>query len=138
MSYYNAVINQSPTICGTLGADVPAGKHKAVQYAADGTLLLATNGENAVGVLLSTTDDDAKKGDEVTFLIRDIGLMETGGAVAIGDLVTVDENGRAIKATTGSAVFGRAFSTAEGADYTIGVNIIASGATMGTTTEKGE
>lgn len=124
--YMTASINSSPTITAELGEAIENAPHKAVAFNDNGELVLAKAGADAFGVLISTTSTSAAKGEEVTAQIRHIGLMEAGGAIPKGSLVSVDDTGRAVVAT-GSVTFGRAFSKAEGAGEIVEVNIAPCG-----------
>ncbi len=119
----NAFINESPTIAEKAGADIPAPAHKAVMYDVNGDIVLATDGDKAIGLLLSDTLDPIKAGETVTVLISAIGLMEAGGAIAKGDPVTVNTSGQGIPAAAGAAFFGRALTAAGAAGELIQIRI---------------
>jgi hypothetical protein len=132
--YLNAFINNSSTIREKLGADIPNAPHKAVMYDASGDVVLATNGFQAVGILLSDTRQlpesgtpTAKAGTEVDILIKYIGLIEAGGTIAKGDAVTVNASGQAVKANTGDFIFGFAFTAAGASGELVQVQINRAG-----------
>ncbi|MDE7055106.1 MAG: DUF2190 family protein [Oscillospiraceae bacterium] len=133
--YLNAFINNSATIRNVLAADIEDAPHKAVAYDSDGKLALpAADGAPAVGVILSDAaafDTGSalvtKAGTEVDVLIKDTGLIETGEAVAKGDLLTVDAKGCAKKAAAGSFILGIAMTAAAVAGELVQIHITKSG-----------
>lgn len=115
--YLNAFMNNSATIRDVLKADITDAPHKAVTYDTDGTLIVpAQAGDPAVGLILSDTpanyDGVTKAGTEVDVLIKDIGLGTASGAIAKGDLVTTDSDGKLKKAEDGNFIFGMAMTAA--------------------------
>ncbi len=132
--YLTAFIDNSPTRQERLGENIKNAPHKAVMYNAEGNIVLATDAAKAFGVLLSDThqsiiDDtlSAKKGEEVTVLVKNIGLLEAGAAIAKGDLITINAKGQGEPATAGTFVFGRAFTAAEAAGELVQVMINPAG-----------
>ncbi len=128
--FLTAFINNSSTIREKLGADIANAPHKAVMYDANGDVVTATAGDKAIGLLLSDTHQTdvsgtptAKKGEEVTVLIKNIGLAEAGAAIAKGDLVSVNASGQVVTAAAGEFVFGRAFTAAAAAGELVQVQI---------------
>ena len=110
----NAFINNSATITevvGTAGIKNPV--HRAVMYDNDGNVVMATNGNQAIGMVLSNTLEPKAAGERVHILIKQIGLLEAGSPIAKGDFVTINANGQGIPATSGSFIFGRAFTAAD-------------------------
>jgi len=116
-------INNSATIVENAGVDIAAPAHKAVMYDTDGNVVIATNGEEAIGVILSSSLDPIQQGRQVHILIKYIGLLEAGGAIAKGDFVTINANGQGVKAQSGDFIFGRAFTAAETAGEAVQVQI---------------
>lgn len=128
--YLTAFIDKSPTRRETLGENIENAPHKAVMYNSDGNIVLANDAAKAVGVLLSDTNQTnvsgtltATKGSEATILIKNIGLLEAGAAIAKGDLVTINAKGQGVPATSGQFVFGRAFTAANAAGELVQVRI---------------
>ena len=119
----NSSINNSPTIAAPAAVDIPGPAHKAVMFDANGNVTIATSGDVAVGVVLSSTLDPIVAGRDTHILIKHIGLMEVGAAVPIGTLVTVNGDGQAVPAAAGDFIFGRAFETATDAGQVIQVQI---------------
>jgi hypothetical protein len=136
--YLNAFINNSATVREKLGADIENAPHKAVQYDGNGDVILATDASKAFGILLSDTRQfggspfnsgtpTAKQGEEVDILIKYIGLLEAGGAIAKGDPVTINASGQGVTATAGEFIFGYAFTAATNAGELAQVQIARSG-----------
>jgi hypothetical protein len=136
--YLNAFINNSPTVREKLGADIVNAPHKAVAYDENGNIVLATAGEGAIGILLGDTRQEgaggtpaAKAGQEADVLIKHIGLLEAGGAIAKGAPVTINASGQGVTAAAGDFVFGFAFTAASAAGELAQVQITRSGALSG-------
>ena len=108
----NSFINSSSTIVEKAGVNIAAPAHKAVMYDTDGNVVIATSGDKAIGLILSSSLDPIEKERQVHIIIKDIGLVEAGGEINKGDLITINANGQAITAASGAFVFGRAFTTA--------------------------
>lgn len=130
--YLTAFMNNSATIRDELAADITGAPHKAVAYNADGKLTLpAAAGEPVIGIILSDAPANdsgvTPAGTEVDVLIKDIGLMETGAAVAKGDLLTVTKGGTARKTAAGEYIFGIAMTAASAAGELCQVRITQSG-----------
>ncbi|MCL1832858.1 MAG: DUF2190 family protein [Oscillospiraceae bacterium] len=119
----NSSINNSATIAEIAGADIPGPAHKAVMYDTNGNVVVATSGDVAIGTVLSSSLDPIKSGQGVHIAIKYIVLMEVGGAVAKGDLVTVNATGQAQTAEEGDFIFGRAFEAATAAGQVVQVQI---------------
>lgn len=133
--YLNAFINNSATIRDITAADITNAPHKAVAYNSDGKLALpAADGNPAIGIILSDTsayDSDnglvTKAGTEIDVLIRHIGLIEAGEAIAKGDLLTVSTTGQAKKAAGGNFILGIAMTAASAAGELVQIQITQSG-----------
>ena len=119
----NSFINNSATIVENAGADIVAPAHKAVMYDVDGNVVIATSGDKAIGLILSSSPDPIKAGRQVHFLVKEIGLGEAGGAISKGDFVTVNATGQLIKATSGAFIFGRAFTSTTEAGEAVQVQV---------------
>lgn len=133
--YLNAFINNSATIRDITAADITNAPHKAVAYNSDGKLALpSADGNPAIGIILSDTsayDSDSglvtKAGTEIDVLIRHIGLIEAGEAIAKGDLLTVSTTGQAKKAASGNFILGIAMTAASAAGELVQIQITQSG-----------
>lgn len=102
MSFLTHSINDSATLCGeAAGAIAPL---TAVKFDGNGKLATAGAGELCIGIALATTDDNCKAGDTIHAQIKEAGLWLAGGAFAAGDLLAADATGKAVKATTGTAL----------------------------------
>lgn len=123
--YIGTSINESPVIAGIAAEDIAGGAMLAVSMSTDG-VKLATDGDVPVGILIAETDD-IKQGDTVTVQVKDIGLWKVGAAVAAGDLLAPDADGKAIKAAAGKFALGQALESATAADQVIRVQIIKVG-----------
>jgi hypothetical protein len=119
----NASINDSSTVVETAGADFIGPAHKAVMYNADGNVVIAVNGENAVGTVLSSSSDPILAGQQVHIAVKNIVLIEAGGQIAKGDKITINAQGQAVTAAGGSFIFGRAFEAASAAGQVIQAQI---------------
>lgn len=111
----NASINNSPVVTAPAAAAMaPASglSGLAVKYDASGHFVLAGDGDAAVGVLLSTTDDSVAAGDDLTAQIKDIGLMMAGAAIAPGNEIAVNASGTGVVAAAGKNILGYALTGA--------------------------
>ena len=130
--YLNAFMNNTATIRDVLAADVKDAPHKALAYNSDGKLALpAAAGDPVIGIVLSDAPADSggvtPAGTEVDVLIKSIGLIEAGAAVAKGDLLTVTTDGTARKAAAGEYILGIAMTAATAAGELAQVYITHSG-----------
>ena len=78
--------------------------------------MLATQATAATHALIGTSDELGKQPNgTVDVAMSDIPEVESGAAIAVGDPLTADAEGRAIKATaTGQHIIGLAFAAASG------------------------
>lgn len=124
MHYFGASINQSAVVAEKAGAELKMGAFLAVKYDSDGNVIVCdTAGEQMVGVLLPETPDTVTAGTDTAVQIKDIGLVKTGGAVAKGAELTVDNKGRFVTAVAGDFVAGYAMSSAAAQDSMIYADI---------------
>ena len=119
----NSFINNSATIVEKAGVDIAAPAHKAVMYDANGDVVIATSGENAIGLILSSSPDPISAGQQVHILIKYIGLVEAGAPIEKGAKITINASGQAIPADDDTFIFGRAFTDAEAAGQVIQAQI---------------
>lgn len=120
-------INDSPVITGKAAAAIENGAFLAAKFDANGNIVLAGAGENALGLLIATTPENVAAGEDVTIQIKDIGLWKTGEAVAAGAELTPDANGAAVAAEAGKYVTAIALESAPAAGQVIKVQIVKSG-----------
>lgn len=98
-------------------ADLSASQFRFVDVNSAGKAALPTLAGPVVGVR-----QNKPKANEATTIVHDgISIVEAGGAITLGGLVTTDATGRAVAATTGQISAGRALETASGAGVFIAV-----------------
>ena len=119
-------INESATIVLQAGAALTSPKGVALALDEDG-LKLPSAGDDVVGIAILSNEDAVAIGGRVDVQIKDIGKMYAGGAVTLGALVSVDAAGKAVAATEGDAILGRALSAATAAGDLIDVQILHAG-----------
>lgn len=115
-TYLANQINSSPTLFGKAGAAVADIRFKAVTFNAEGKVILAEAGKEALGIAIATTGDPVGKvaiGDQVDIQIKDIGLAMAGGAVAAGASVAIGADGKLVAAASGNFVLGYAITAAK-------------------------
>jgi len=125
--YLSTGINDTPTIVGKATAAINGGAFLAAKFDANGGIVLAGAGNNALGLLLATTPDAVAAGDDVTAQIKDIGLWRVGAAVAFGAELTSDANGKAVTAAVGNFITAIALEKATAADQIIKVQVVKAG-----------
>lgn len=115
-TYLANQINSSPTLFGKAGAVVDDIRFKAVTFNAEGKVILAEAGKEALGIAIATTGDPVGKvaiGDQVDIQIKDIGLAMAGGEVKAGASVAIGANGKLVAAASGNFVLGYAITAAK-------------------------
>lgn len=125
-TYFGTQINESPTIVLPAGAELTGVQCSALAIQ-DGKLVKPAKGANVIGIALRTMDDTIKAGEDVTVQIKDIGKWKAGGAIAVGDELTTDANGTAVKAEAGDFVTAIALTSAEEAGTLVQMQIIKAG-----------
>lgn len=120
-------INDSPVITGKATNAIENGAFLAAKFDANGCIVLAGAGENALGLLIATTPENVAAGEDVTVQIKDVGLWKTGDAVAAGAELTSDANGAAVTAAAGNYVTAIALEAAAASGQVIKVQIVKSG-----------
>lgn len=123
MSYFGTLINESPVIVVPATVAMTTPQFLAVMI--DGTL--ATAGANAIGLITADAEDAVAVGDDLTVQIKDVGAWITGAAVAAGDELTSDANGKAVTAASGNFITAIALEEATAADQRISVQIVKAG-----------
>jgi predicted ribosome-associated RNA-binding protein Tma20 len=125
-TYFGTSINDSATI--VLPAKDKIENAQGIALAIDdGQLVKPTAGANVIGLSLFTNDDEIAAGDDVTVQIKDIGKWIAGGEIAIGDELTTDADGKAVKATAGNFITAVALTKATAAGDVVQVQIIKAG-----------
>ena len=127
MIYTANQINNSPTIVGKAGATISTPtdvRCKAVKFDASGNVVVAsTAGEAVIGIAIITNDETIKAGEDIDIQVKDMGIATAGAAVAAGDELAADANGKLQKATAGQFVIATALEAATAADKLIRVQI---------------
>lgn len=127
MIYTATQINNSATIVGKAGTTITTPtdvRCKAVKFDASGNVVVAdTAGEAVVGIAIITNDETVKAGEDIDIQVKDIGIAITGAAVATGDELAVDANGKLQKATAGQFVIATALEAATASDKFVRVQI---------------
>lgn len=125
-TYLGTTINESPTINLEAGVDIQKAQGKAV-IISGGLAVPATAGVNAIGIIPLSEDEEIKKGSDVTVQVKDIGAWVAGQKIAVGDELTSDANGYAVKATAGNFITAVALTAAAEAGTIIRVQLIKAG-----------
>ena len=126
-SYNGTVINESPTIIDTAGADITSGPFTALAYNESGTLVTANASTVPFGITVAETEDKVPSGEDVTIQVKEIGAWKAGAAFARGCALASDANGCAIKATTGKFILAFALDEATAAGQIVRVQIVKAG-----------
>lgn len=98
------------------------------------TAFMAMQATGPADKLIGTSDELGKQSNgRVDIAMSDIPEVEAGAAIAVGDPLTADAEGRAVRATaTGQHIIGFAFAAASGAgeiiDYIYAPGLMAVGA----------
>ena len=125
-TYLGTTINESPTISLEAGADIQKAQGKAV-IISGGYAVPATAGANAIGIIPHSAYEEIKKGSYVTVQVKDIGAWVAGGKIVVGDELTSDANGFAVKAAAGNFITAVALTAAAEAGTIIRVQLIKAG-----------
>ena len=126
MTYLATSINNSAVISEKAGAVIADVRGKAVKYDTDGNVVLCSAaGEAAIGIGIMTNDETTTLGGDVDIQVKEIGLVLAGGAIAKGDELTTDANGKLVKATAGGQyVIAVAMDSAAAADVYIKAQMV--------------
>lgn len=125
-NYIGSQINQSVTIVEKAGAACDDCRNKIFKYDDNGNVVLAGEGDLAIGIGLiesgynDVTGKESGKvaaGEDVTVQIKDIGLVKAGAAITKGKEVMANADGLAVPAVSGKHVIGIAQDTVEAGDY---------------------
>lgn len=125
-TYLGTTINESPTIILEAGAAITKAQGKAV-IISGGRVIAATAGVNAIGLIPLSEEAEIASGDSVTVQVKDIGAWVAGEAIAVGDELTSDANGFAVKAVAGNYITAIALTTAAKSGTIIRAQIIKGG-----------
>ena len=125
-TYLGTTINESPTINLEAGEDIQEAQGKSVIFSG-GLAITGTAGANAIGIIPLSEDDEIKKGSDVTVQVKDIGAWVAGAKIVIGDELTSDADGFAVKAAAGNFITAVALTAAAEAGTIIRVQLIKAG-----------
>ena len=125
-TYLGTTINESPTINLEAGEDIQEAQGKAV-IISGGLAITATAGANAIGIIPLSEDEEIKKGSDVTGQVKDSGAWVAGAKIVIGDELTSDADGFAVKAAAGNFITAVALTAAAEAGTIIRVQLIKAG-----------
>lgn len=126
-TYFGTSINESPTIILEAGAKLENVQGIALAIDTNGKLAKPAAGANVIGLSLFTNDETVESGSELTVQIKDIGKWIAGEAIKVGDELSTDANGKAVKATSGSFITAIALSAAAEAGTVLTVQLVKSG-----------
>jgi len=125
-TYLGTIINESPTITLVAGADIEKAQGKAVMISG-GKAVAATAGANAIGFIPLSEEATIKKDADVTIQVKDIGAWVAGGAIAVGDELTSNADGFAVKAAATNFITAVALTAAEDSGTIIRAQIVKAG-----------
>lgn len=126
MSYVGTTINNSAIVAIPVTTDLDLGPFVAVAYDG-GNLVKATDALVPFGITLAETDDTVKAGDTLVVQVKDIGLWQSGDVFAVGDPLTSDAEGHAVKAVDGKFIMGFALEASAAAGQAVQVQVTKSG-----------
>lgn len=105
MGYIGTVINDSPVIAVTTAEDIESAAFKAVKFDENGNVVLAGEGDTAIGIVTAEFDN-VSKGDDVTVQIKDIGMCIVSEDISAGAELSCGAKGEFKVAATGDFVMG--------------------------------
>ena len=124
--FNGSVINESATLCLPAKSAIKTGRFTAVSL--DGGGVVPCNGTLIpMGLTIAETPDALGAGDDVHMQVKDVGMWTGGVAFLAGDPLASDANGRAVKATAGSFIFGFALEDCAANGQAVRVQITKSG-----------
>lgn len=126
-SYFGTSINESPTIVLPAAEKIENAQAIALAIKEGGVGKPAAAGDMLIGLTLRAAEETYEKGDDVTIQVKDIGKWTAGEAIAIGDLLTANTEGKAVKATAGNFIMAIALTATENPGTMIQVQIIKAG-----------
>lgn len=123
----STAINDTPTIVGKAGVPLVGAAGHAAKFDAQGNIVPAEAGDNAIGLFIVSNPEIVAAGDDVTVQIKDIGLWVTGAAVAAGAELASNASSQAITAAANAFIVGIALESAAAAGEVIKVQIVKAG-----------
>ena len=124
--YFGTSINESPTIVLEAGKDIEGAQGIALAIK-NGKAEKPTADANVIGLSLFTNDEKVKAGDDVDIQVKDIGKWIAGEAVAVGDELTTNAEGKAVKAAAGKFITAVDLRAATEAGSVVKVQLIKAG-----------
>ena len=129
-TYFGTSINESPTIVLPAKEKIEGAQGIALAIS-DGQLTKPTAGANVIGLSLFTNDETVEAGDDITVQVKDIGKWVAGEEIAfpsaVGDELTANADGKAVKAAEGNFITAVALSKATAAGDVIKIQIVKAG-----------
>ncbi len=125
--YFGTSINESPTITIPAAEKIEGAQAIALVIKDGGVGKPTMVGDMPIGLTLRAAEETYETGDDVTIQVKDIGKWTAGEEVAVGDLLTADTSGKAVKAAAGNFIMAVALSAAEKAGTLVQVQIIKAG-----------
>lgn len=125
-TYLGTSINESPTIVLPAKEKIEGAQGIALAIS-DGQLTKSTAGANVIGLSLFTNDETVEAGDDITVQVKDIGKWVAGEEIAVGDELTTNADGKAVKAAEGNFITAVALSKATAAGDVIKIQIVKAG-----------
>ena len=125
-TYFGTSINESPTIVLPAKEKIEGAQGIALAIS-DGQLTKPTVGANVIGLSLFTNDETVEAGDDITVQVKDIGKWIAGEEIAVGDELTANADGKAVKAAEDNFITAVALSKATAAGDVIKVQIVKAG-----------
>lgn len=125
-TYFGTSINESPTIVLPAKEKIEGAQGIALAIS-NGQLTKPTVGANVIGLSLFTNDETVEAGDDITVQVKDIGKWVAGEEIAVGDELTANADGKAVKAVGGNFITAVALSKATAAGDVIKIQIVKAG-----------
>lgn len=122
----NESINESPTIVMEAGQKIEGAQGIALMIK-NGKVEKPTAGANIIGLSLFTNDETIEAGSDVDIQVKDIGKWIAGEAVAVGDELTTNAEGKAVKVAEGNFISAIALSAATKKDSVVKVQLVKAG-----------
>lgn len=120
-------INDTATIVGKAAIPLQNAAFHAAKFDAQGKIVPAAAGDNAIGLFIASTPESVAAEDDVTLQIKDVGLWVTGAGVVAGAELASNAGGQAITAAAGAFIVAMALETAAAAGQVIKVQIVKAG-----------
>lgn len=124
--YFGTSINESPTIVMEAGQKIEGAQGIALMIK-NGKVEKPTVGANIIGLSLFTNDETIEAGSDVDIQVKDIGKWIAGEAVAVGDELTTNAEGKAVKVAEGNFISAIALSAATKKDSVVKVQLVKAG-----------